>query len=986
MPLSQAQLIAGDSTKGVVLPGRAQGVVAGAGIAISPTGVISSTQPWTVSGNILSPSVIGNAVGIGTTTVKAGFLLQVNGGAVLLSPFANLALLQTETTKGYRWALDGDNLILQYTTDGFVANASTPITVTPANAVTLGSLAGAGTRMVTASATGVLSAQALPSEPWTQAGNNLYPTITTSNVALGGLTAAAAKLDILAGVYRGLFDDRAGGFTVTSVNAGNSAQSILTLQGSEVNLVTNGVAQIGVSTAGLVTVRSLSGTGTRMVTADASGVLSTQSIPAGGGDWTQAGTDLYPTATATTEVGIGLTTPQTRLHVSGGEITVSTGGFTPGEGGVINFGIASASTYSPMAKIQGALANAPGTELQGGVSFLTRPLGAAGQSLAERLSISSGGLITISNLSGTGTRMVVADANGLLSSAAIPAGTVTGVTGTLPIVSSGGAAPDISINAATTTTAGSMSSADKVKLDGLSQVWTQAGNSLYPTVSTSEVAIGGLTAAAAKLDILATTFRGLFDNRAGGFTISAVDPANTAYDVLALQGKTVNLVTAGVARISVAETGPVTVGNLAGAGTRMVVADATGVLSTQAVPGGGTVTDVTGTLPIVSSGGATPAISINAATTTTAGSMSSADKTKLDGLSQVWTQVGTNLYPTTTATTDVGIGTNDPQSRLQVVGGDFTVSNGGYAAGDGGAVNFGLTVLPAAAPMAKVQGLLANTATTEIQGGLGFFTRPVGTAGQTLQERINISAGGVVIISNLAGTGTRMVVADANGLLSSTAIPPTYTLPTRLGALAQLITDWNDAVENGWYAALDAENAPTPTGWYCGTVVSQNTPWPTQTVCSFTSDTAADTQTWQRDCNNGVWSAWYRLRISQEEQEALYPGTTGARASGTWGINVTGTAAALTSTAANWVTNGLVGANVVGLLGWKQYGNGHVIFDASAGTAPDGSAVNDTNATNPWQATFPTLMAWNGASTHGVRVDSARLANNLAITALPALP
>jgi len=44
------------------------------------------------------------------------------------------------------------------------------------------------------------------------------------------------------------------------------------------------------------------------------------------------------------------------------------------------------------------------------------------------------------------------------------------------------------------------------------------------------------------------------------------------------------------------------------------------------------VTTVTGTLPSVSTGGATPAISINAATTGAAGSMSAADKTKLDGI------------------------------------------------------------------------------------------------------------------------------------------------------------------------------------------------------------------------------------------------------------------------------------------------------------------------------------------------------------------
>ena len=47
---------------------------------------------------------------------------------------------------------------------------------------------------------------------------------------------------------------------------------------------------------------------------------------------------------------------------------------------------------------------------------------------------------------------------------------------------------------------------------------------------------------------------------------------------------------------------------------------------------GGGVSSVTGTAPIASSGGSTPAISITAATTSAAGSMSSADKTKLDGI------------------------------------------------------------------------------------------------------------------------------------------------------------------------------------------------------------------------------------------------------------------------------------------------------------------------------------------------------------------
>jgi len=59
--------------------------------------------------------------------------------------------------------------------------------------------------------------------------------------------------------------------------------------------------------------------------------------------------------------------------------------------------------------------------------------------------------------------------------------------------------------------------------------------------------------------------------------------------------------------------------------------DAAGRL-TAASSGAAPVTSVTGTAPVVSSGGATPAISISAATISAAGSMSAADKTKLDGV------------------------------------------------------------------------------------------------------------------------------------------------------------------------------------------------------------------------------------------------------------------------------------------------------------------------------------------------------------------
>jgi hypothetical protein len=86
------------------------------------------------------------------------------------------------------------------------------------------------------------------------------------------------------------------------------------------------------------------------------------------------------------------------------------------------------------------------------------------------------------------------------------------------------------------------------------------------------------------------------------------------------------------------------------------------------------------------------------------------------------------------------------------------------------------------------------------------------------------------------------------------------------------------------------------------------------------------------------------------------------------------TAKNLSTDRTNWVANGTVSA-VVGQLGWNNFGANHTIFDASKSVSPSGTAVNNTNSSAPWVATHPTLMGWNGTTTYGVRVDSARQAD-----------
>ena len=105
---------------------------------------------------------------------------------------------------------------------------------------------------------------------------------------------------------------------------------------------------------------------------------------------------------------------------------------------------------------------------------------------------------------------------------------------------------------------------------------------------------------------------------------------------------------------------------------------------------------------------------------------------------------------------------------------------------------------------------------------------------------------------------------------------------------------------------------------------------------------------------------------------------TGNAATATTAASCSGnsaTATNLSTNRTNWSSNGTISA-VVGQLAWKNYGNGHTIFDASQSTSPDGTSVNNANSEVAWGPQYPTLMGWSGGFTYGVRVDSARAADS----------
>jgi hypothetical protein len=163
----------------------------------------------------------------------------------------------------------------------------------------------------------------------------------------------------------------------------------------------------------------------------------------------------------------------------------------------------------------------------------------------------------------------------------------------------------------------------------------------------------------------------------------------------------------------------------------------------------------------------------------------------------------------------------------------------------------------------------------------------------------------------------------------------------------------------GWNYVQGNTNAPNATSsqWY-RQIISLGSDYPARGAGAYSLEMAFpryNTSTagvWVRTVENGTIGGWTRIDAN--------------------GINYATLSGIPTRTAWSGVHRGFVAEQ----LSWKNYGNSHTIFDASAGTSPDGTAVNNTNSQVAWSATYPTLMGWNGVNTYGVRVDAARVSDN----------
>jgi hypothetical protein len=447
-------------------------------------------------------------------------------------------------------------------------------------------------------------------------------------------------------------------------------------------------------------------------------------------------------------VGVGTTTPTEKLDITGNIKTTGTvrvGAYTlpntdglsgqvlqTNGTGVINWQTP-AGGFSLPALTSGSLLFSNGTTIAQNNSKMfwdntNFRLGLGTVTPTQTLDVVGGA--KISSLIGTGSRMVITDATGLLSSQAIP---------------TGGVADNLGNHIAT----------QNLNLSTFKLTGNGGTNGI--TIAAS----GAITA-----NNLAGTGSRMVITDATGLLSSQAIPTGGVADNLGNHTATQNLNLStfkltgngGTNGITIAANGAITANNLAGTGNRMVITDANGILSTQAISTGAD----------------------------NLGNHTATQNILLNGFTLTNNGTGGGLAITNTG--NIGVGIAAPVEKLDVVGnikttgtlkvGAYVLPNTDGANGQvlqtngTGTLNWQTPSAGFTLPALTTGSLLFSNGTTIAQNNSKLFwdntNFRLGVGTITPSQALDVTGGAK--ISSLAGTGSRMVITDANGNLSTQAI------------------------------------------------------------------------------------------------------------------------------------------------------------------------------------------------------------------------
>ena len=248
---------------------------------------------------------------------------------------------------------------------------------------------------------------------------------------------------------------------------------------------------------------------------------------------------------------------------------------------------------------------------------------------------------------------------------------------------------------------------------------------------------------------------------------------------------------------------------------------------TWTTPTTGTVTSVTGTAPVVSSGGATPAISMAAATTSVNGYLTSTDWTTFNG-KQATLVSGTNIK-TVSGTTLLGSG------DLGVIGATYGgTGQSSYAVGDIVYAST-TTALSKLADVATGSALISGgVGVAPSYGKIGLTTHVSGTL-PIANGGTNATTASITSFNNITGyTASGATGTTSTNLVFSTA--PTVTNPTLTGFIETVyaatgttpaLSPTNGTIQT-W--TLSGSSTPTAGTWTAGASLSLQITASTNTI------------------------------------------------------------------------------------------------------------------------------------------------------------
>jgi hypothetical protein len=355
-------------------------------------------------------------------------------------------------------------------------------------------------------------------------------------------------------------------------------------------------------------------------------------------------------------------------------------------------------------------------------------------------------------------------------------GTVTGVTGTAPIASSGGTAPVISIDPATTSLPGSMSAADKTKLDGIA---TNANNYVLPKATATT--LGGVEVFDATVQSVAANAVSSTAARTYGVQLNSADQmvVNVPWTDTASGGTvtSVNLTAGTGVSVSggpITSSGSITVTNTAPDQVVSITAGSNVVVTgsypsfTVAVPGGGG--GGGGNVSSVDASGGTTGLTFSGGPITSSGVLTLAGTLDLDNGGTGATDAATALtnlgaYP---ATNPSGYTTNTGT----VTSVDLTAGTGISVSG-GPVTSSGAITVTNSAPDQVVS--LTGAGTTVVTGTYPNFTV---TSNDSATGTVT-SVGGTGTVSGLSLSGS--VTTSGNLTLGGTLSLTSGNVTTALG-------------------------------------------------------------------------------------------------------------------------------------------------------------------------------------------------------------